>query len=589
MCVRKIANVCLSIIATIGLMYYITMSFNATLINNIVCIPVLVLYYNMYNKIEKDKRTIAFSSIISIVYSIILIIGSQLELTSDIQWGIKTTLKIGLLAFSLFPLFYKLIVFIMKKELTIREVKIKSERKIFWCVYGILLFFGILGFLALYPGQFGYDAGFQIMQVQFDDVSITTHFSVIYSYILYGFVEIGNKVFNNYDIGLALYAFFQMCVLTYVTSKICIFTYRLSKNKYFLLGGITFFAIFPLHIIMMLSTAQDTIYCGILALIVMESYDLIKNTEEYFKKVFKPIKFILLVALLCMFKNSGLYIIMFSLIFAVAFAKKYRIKVIAMYVIAISIFFVYKGPLFSALKVVDGDPIREMSSIPCQQIARTYTYNRAAFSETDKELLLKVFPVPENELFQYYELRSSISDIVKGTLDEKYAKDNIKPISEMYVVTGTKDPENYAEGFLLNSLGFWYPNKNYPDSRIYHPYIESEMLDSKLYNQRYLEFSRKSLFPLYTKVLEKVITKNGWTKLPVVSVLFPCGTYFLLLLFTIVCVLYKKDYRLLCPLSVVIGYFGTLLLSPVCIFRYCYALILCAPILIAFCLKKNNE
>ena len=589
MCIRKISNIFLAIMATLGIMYYITTSFNATVINNIICIPVLILYYNLYSKMEKDKKTIIFSGVISIIYAIILIIGAQLELTSDIQWGIKTTIKILLFVFSLFPIFYKLIKYITQKEISIKEVKIKSERKLFWCVYGILLVFGIFGFLALYPGQFGYDAGYQIMQIQYDDVTITTHFSVIYSYILYGFIEIGKNVFNSYDIGLALYAFFQMCIITYVTSKICMFTYKLSKNRYFLLGTLIFFAIFPLHIIMMLSTAQDTIFSGILALIVMESYNLIIKPEEYFNKIKNPIRYIVLTALLCMFRNNGLYAILFAMLFAVIFAKKYRLKTIIMYIIAISMFLIYKGPVFSALNVVDVDSIREMSSIPCQQIARTYTYNKDVFSEADKSLLLKMFSVPEEELFQYYEIRSSISDSVKSTLNEEYTKENLKPILEMYVSTAIKDPENYTEAFLLNSLGFWYPNKNYPDTRIYHPYIESKMLESKLYNERYIEYNRKSLFPLYNKVLELIVTKDGWKRIPIISILFPCGTYFLLLLFTIFLSIYKKEYKILYPLSVILGYYATLLLSPVCIFRYCYGLILCAPILISICLKKNID
>lgn len=48
MCIRKISNIFLAIMATLGIMYYITTSFNATVINNIICIPVLILYYICY-------------------------------------------------------------------------------------------------------------------------------------------------------------------------------------------------------------------------------------------------------------------------------------------------------------------------------------------------------------------------------------------------------------------------------------------------------------------------------------------------------------------------------------------------------------
>lgn len=48
MCIRKISNIFLAIMATLGIMYYITTSFNATVINNIICIPVLILYYIIF-------------------------------------------------------------------------------------------------------------------------------------------------------------------------------------------------------------------------------------------------------------------------------------------------------------------------------------------------------------------------------------------------------------------------------------------------------------------------------------------------------------------------------------------------------------
>ena len=74
--------------------------------------------------------------------------------------------------------------------------------------------------------------------------------------------------------------------------------------------------------------------------------------------------------------------------------------------------------------------------------------------------------------------------------------------------------------------------------------------------------------------------------IPIISSLFTCGTYFILFLFTAFYVVYKKNLKILYPLSIILGYYLTLLLSPVCIFRYCYALILSAPIMIGFLTKK---
>lgn len=586
---KKIIDIIFAILSVGGIAYYLILGTAEESVNNIIYIPLFFLYYHLYQKMIPNKRRIVFSSMLSVVTSIILIVGAQLEKTSDMYWTVVTGIKVFLLMFALVPIYSKAIEWTEKitERKNCKELNIK--RHYFFVVYGILFFFGLLGFLALFPGEYGYDAGYQIMQVQFDDVTITTHFSVLYSFILYGFVKLGDIIFNSYNIGFAIYSFFQMCVLTFVATKICVFTYKLTKRKILLVLTVLFFAIFPLHIIMMLSAAQDTLFCGILALLLMEAYNIAYSSEEFWGKYRNPIKYIVLSILLCMFRNNGMYILLFTGVTTILFVKKYKIRTLVMYVVAISIFFIYKGPIFKAMNVVEVDTIKEMSSIPCQQLARVYTYNRNAYTDSDIDLLNKIFSDTQDELFEFYEIRSSISDSIKATIDTNFVESNGNNIIDLYIRTLIKDPQNYTEGFLLNSIGFWYPNKNYPDSRIYHPFIELEMMDAKKWNERYLDIERHSLFPFYYELLECIVIKNGCNRLPVISSLFTCGTYFLLFVFTIFLCLYKRKYTLLYPLGMIFGYYVTILLSPVCIFRYCYALVLSAPILLAFCVERSNK
>ena len=576
--------------SVVGIAYYISVNSTQNSDKNIIFyIPLLFLYYKLYKKMNyNDSKKYIFSSVLSLIISIIMVFGVQLERFNEVFWIWKTYLAIFMLMFSMIPIIIKL--FDLLNDMSTDESKeVVINKKNFFKIFGVLLFFGFLGWLALYPGLYGYDAGYEIMQMQYEDVTITTHFSVSYSWFLYIFVNLGNLLFKSYTVGFAMYSFVQMLIMTYITTKICIFAYKISKCKKLLLISILFFCIFPLHIIMMVSAAQDTLFCGILALLIIESYNLVTEPSVYWSKIINPLKYVILILLLCMTRNNGLYIMMIPAFLTVFFIKEYKIRSIAIYIIAILLFFIYKGPIFKSINVVEGDTIREMLSIPCQQIARSYIHNGNIYSENDVEMLNQFFSNRDEELFKYYEINQSISDSVKGTLNDEFLEENKGEFIKFYLEHLIKDPENYVEGFLLNSVGFWYPNKVYPDTRIYHPYIEFEMLDAKKYDDRYIEIERQTKFRWYYEKMQTLVKDNNYLNIPVVSSLFTCGTYFILFLFTIFYLVYRKSFKMLYPLSIILGYYLTLLLSPVCIFRYCYGLVLSAPIMISILTMKNNN
>lgn len=589
---KEVIYILFAMFSVIGIAYYI--SVNSTQNSNknyILYIPLLYLYYKIYKKMNyNDLNIIIYSSVLSFIISIIMVLGVQLEKYNEVFWIWKTYCIILIFTFSIIPILVKtfdILNNISKKD----DKNVDINKKIVFIIFGIQLFFGILGWLALYPGLYGYDAGYEIMQMQYADVAITTHFSVSYSWILYTIVNLGNILFKSYTIGFAIYSFLQMCIMTYVTTKICIFVYKITKNKKMMYISTLFFCIFPLHIIMMVSSAQDTLFCGFIVLLIIESYNLVSEPRIFWSRISNPIKYIVLILLLCMSRNNGIYIMLFPAILTIMFIKEYRFKSLALYIVAMLLFLVYKGPFFNSINVVEGDTIREMLSIPCQQIARSYIHNSDIYSEEDVDVLNNFFSnrKENEELFYYYEKNQSISDSVKGSLSVSYINENKSQFIKFYLKHLIKDPENYIEGFLLNSLGFWYPNKVYPDSRIYHPYIEFEMLDAKKYNEKYIEIERHPIFKWYYDQMKKIVGDNEFINIPIISSLFICGTYFILFLFTIFYVIYKKNFKALYPLSIILGYYLTLLVSPVCIFRYCYGLVLSAPIMIGMLTINNNK
>lgn len=582
----KILKLIFSFIATAGIIgvYEIntnSVQFTNSFINIIIFFLYITIYYKLPNISKKEK---IYSVIFSTFLSFILIIGTQLEFYSEIIWNILTILKIICLIFTILP-FINYLLFI------INNFKSKNSQEFNFKKLSIITFFIIfmldfLVFLAMFPGEYGYDAGYQIMQI-LENVPLTSHFSILYSSILAGFVYLGKILFNSYQIGFAIYCFAQMTFLSYVATKITIFCIKKTNNIYFYLFTLLFFGFFPLYTVMVLSSSQDSIFAGLFALLILNVIELVEN-KNYWKTMHKPISLIILVLLFCMIRNNGIYCILISIPFII-FIKNKKVLTLILIISALCLYKIYTGPIFNILDVKNMDTFNEMLSIPSQQLARVYNYNRQAF--TKKELEKLKYYYTDLSKFDYYIYNQSISDQSKGVINNDAVKKNISGYIKLWINVGIKDPENYVEGFLLNNLGFWYPNKNYYDSRMYHPYIEYEMMDGPKWNEKYVDIKRDSKFTLYDKLLDKTLTNNAWKRIPIISTFFTTGTYFVLFVFLLGIIIIRKQFKYLFPAGFIIGLYATLFLSPVSLFRYCFPIAIIIPIILCqiLTLKNNKE
>lgn len=583
---KNIIPFVLSFISTLGINGLITITSEQVTNNSFVYFIFFALFLFTFSKIKILKKGYTvFSIIFSVFLSLVLIIGSQLEFYSEIIWSFATLIKIIALSVSIFPLNYLLLKYVDKFK--IQKSDNINYKKIFVITFLIILFFNFLVFLALYPGEYGYDAGFQIMKILEKDVQITSHFSLLFSFILAKVVNLGKVLFGSYQVGFGIYCFLQMTFLSYVATKITVFCVKRIPNKIIYFINVLFFSFFPLYTLMSISAAQDSVFAGLFCLIILNVIELIEN-KDYWKNKLKPISLGILIFLLCLIRNNGFYCILISIPFIFLSCKNKKVVVLLIFIIPLFAYKIYSGPVFNILGVTKTDTFREMLSIPSQQFARVYNYNLKVFSKEELKQLKKFYPQIDD--FKYYTYRQSIADPTKSVLNNKYVKSNLKDYISLWTSNGVKDPENYVEAFLLNSLGFWYPNKNYNDDRMYHPYIEIEMMDAAKWNPRYVQIKRESKFPIYEKILNITIGKNAWKRIPIISTIFTTGTYFIIFIFLFLLTILRRNFKYMLPISIILGLYATLFLSPVALFRYCFPIIMVSPLMINLILyqKKND-
>ena len=580
---NNIKKIIFSLFGTIGIIKTYELTTLSNLSNNIINIFLFILIFNMYKIVQKvQKKENIFSLCFSLILSTIIIIGTQLDLYGEIFWTLSTLLKIFCLIFFILPIVLYSINFFKKIKI---KKNIEYTKKIKIITFTIIFLFDFLVFLALYPGIYGYDAGFQILEILDHNVQLTSHFSILFSYLLANCIKLGKLLFNNYEAGLAIYTLIQTTFMTYVSTKISVYIIKKTQNKLLYILTVSFFCVFPLYTIMIISTAQDVIFAGLFALIVLNLIELATNRDYYSKKI-NLIKLMTLILLLCGIRNNGFYAIIVTIPFIMLFQKNKKILTLLTFVIPLIVYKIYTGPVYNLLNVYIEPSIKEMSSIPSQQLARVYNYNYSILDQEDLNFYNNYYT--DLDSFKYYTYRQSISDPIKSVLNTTKTSENINQYVYFWIKIGIKDLENYTEAFLMNNIGTWYPNKNYNDDRMYHPYIEYNMLEAKKWNDKYIVINRKSLFPLYEKILKVLVEKNAWKKIPIISNLFTTGTYFIIFLYTLGLAIIKNKKHYLIPLGCMIGLYATILLAPVSLFRYIFPIILLFPVMISIIIEKEN-
>lgn len=123
---------------------------------------------------------------------------------------------------------------------------------------------------------------------------------------------------------------------------------------------------------------------------------------------------------------------------------------------------------------------------------------------------------------------------------------------------------------------------------MYHPYIEYSMLDAKAYNEKYIEIKRQSLAPTINEWLEGYFSNAEYSKTPLLGTMLNCGTWFFAYVFVAFYSVYRKKWNAVLPLALLAGLYITFLLSPVCLFRYAFPFVSCAPIMLAIVLSRAD-
>ena len=533
----------------------------------------------------KDRRVKIVSLIVAVIFAGFEVVGYSISSYNSLAGiiGSKEILLKAILKFIGYVIvFYTIVIYLYDKILS--RVKLKEDSKIrkyftdnkkSLFIVALILFIAYLPhFLYNFPGMYTTDS-LSEMTCGLDNVkSFSNHHPVFHIFIIYGCINLG-KLLGGAYIGIAIYSILQMLFVAFTFSYVIKYMAKKNVNIVFRILTLIFFIIYPAFGPYSITMWKDVVFGVILVPFTIQVIEMVTN-KEYFKKKRNIVGFIVISIFTILFRNNGLYVVLITLAILLMFLKGNRKKIALMLFIVMLFNILWKGPIFKLLNVTDG-PVREMMSIPVQQIARTVKYRRSELTEEEKTKIQKYIDMDLEEMAEsYYPL---ISDNIKDHFNNEEFNNNKLDFISLWVSLFFKYPVEYIEAFLDNSFGYWYPQAN---NGILPTWYEYE------YSEQVIGYDRKPVLNL--EFLDGYYADVNGRRMPIISMWISIGFVFWIMILCIGYMVCKKKYKLILAYIPILALWLTTIASPVyCEYRYIFGMFTCIPILTILILSLANK
>ncbi|MBQ7430614.1 DUF6020 family protein [Butyrivibrio sp.] len=459
-----------------------------------------------------------------------------------------------------------------QKSLHTRQHWSYSDTIFFKRIWLILILCQIPVLLAVFPGFFCYDAQDEVNEVL--TRTFTTHHPLLHVLLLGGAVAFGHKLTGSYNAGIALYIVFQMIVIDAILAGLLTYLRRKEVKKLVLILFTLFFGFFPTVVMYVLCSCKDGLFSAFLVLTIAFLFQLQDDLEAFTTSRRKKVFFVLSAALMMLFRHNGFYAYLVMIPFMLILYKKAFKKVVVMFIAPVILYLALSAAMSTVLQA-DSSENQEMLTVPIQQIARAYTYNRDDFTEDDIDALLQY--LSEDALSLY---TPRVSDLLKSQFDnEAYASDSAG-FWKLWFKYFKKYPVTYLNAWFMTSYGMWYPGA------VINVYQGNTMFTFTYTDSSYFAYEvelpgeRHSFIPVIDAFYRKLSIERFQQNTPVVSLLFSPAFYFWLYMYVACYYARNRKLKACRPLMLMLLVWLTVLLGPTYLVRYAVYLWFGLPLLL---------
>lgn len=525
------------------------------------------------------RRQSVFSCVGGFIVSIAIVYGAYVHYVNDIYRSVgETFLQIGMI-FSLLmitaPLISELFVFLDKAQEWYHAkglADVQHPRIYFGVTWAIIFVCYIPLFLATWPGNFIYDAKYQLQNVI--EGYYFTHHPLIHTLMLGKAYEFGQSI-GDVSSGVQLYTLAQMLVLTSSFAYCLLYMYKKRVPRCIRVCVLLWFALFPMHALFAITATKDVLCAAFFLYFMIFLVRFVWDKETF--RWYSYVGMVISGVLLSLFRNNALYAVLVTGILLILFIKgwKNKGKLLGMFVCILLLAKLANQGMIAYTNATTNDTYRESLSVPLQCLARVVAYRG---DELAPELYEEICAyMPEYTIVTY---NPYISDYVKNSANEQLLEDNFVNFIKLWVKVGLQFPDEYIESIVTNTMGYWYPlNQGIyvsMDISLYHTLIG---MGDEIEKRCYCRWAET----LYNRLF----WTNDYHYVPLLGYAFRSTPYVWILLLYMLWSLYKKDKARLQVGLLPLMYFATCLLGPMVALRYIYNIIVCVPLLVYVVLAQK--
>lgn len=449
---------------------------NPFVVSKLVLLFVGIVLFKLYYK-HDCKTKYKTVNILSLLLSASMIIGNSYEKIGswDLVFG-STILKliafISLIGYYFFfkicinILIEKIPLFLNYKDKNNKIINLLNQRPFLFSLI-VILSSWLIYIIAFYPGVLSPDPSNQIKQffqqeTQYSEnvilidhnQKITNHHSVIHTLLLGSCIKIGH-ILGNDNFGIFIYTLIQVIIFATILAYTIYYLRKIkipSKYCFVLLLIYSFVPMFPFYSIALVKDVYFTSFIILYVLFLFDTIYINKNKFN-FKKIFLTIILLLLISL---FRNNGIYVILLSFPLLIIFIKDRRKVLMMILSIFLILFICYSKIILPYFKITPGS-VREALSVPFQQTARYSKEHDKEVTVKEKKSIDKVLGY--KDLAQRY--NPELADPVKNKYNKYTTKKELNSYFKTWYTQLIKHPGTYIEATLNNTYGYFYPNANH--------------------------------------------------------------------------------------------------------------------------------
>ena len=526
-------------------------------VNSGILLFLLAYFYHQVSKKKEnlaDRRLNRITCIGGFIFSFFMVFGNSFFYLNswDLIFYGKFQMFISVINFiGYFWLFQNILTFLLlslKGKKKGQEETIDKEKKDKFFNRHPILFYTLCFLICwlpyiiiFYPGTMNMDSLFEIEQY-LGEIDWTTHHPIFPTIIFGIFMKLGSFYLSNDNLGLFLNNIFQIFLGAILLSYSIHYLYKLTKSKKIKYGLLLFFAFFPIWPINFYTEVKDIYFSMAILLYMIFSMKFIVANGNLNPKEWMV--YLLSMIFVYLFRNNGIFIILFSFPFlAIVVKKMEKIKIITCSILAI-VFCMIFTQIYRQANDIKKGCVAEALSIPFQQTARyVMEYELTEEEENTINKIIDIKDIKEN-------YNPEIVDYVKGKYKQTTAtNEDLKEYFIAWFNMFLKHPAVYFEATMNSAYGYYYPNKTENKDSFAQFTIDIPAHINK--NNFELQFLPD------TKENRQIIERSIYTlrNMPVIGLLFSCGFYTWGLIVVTLILWYfnrKKEMVLLVPLYVII-------------------------------------